>query len=155
MAIIDVDWRQFLSSDSVLPPDITFKIVGKDHASGEVKAHRYLLAGTSPTFQKMHRSALMGEGDVVVDIQDTTIEAFTTMIDYIYTKPDTFSLDSITDPQSLCEILNLAELYLLTGLRKLVEDALKVEAIKLMEREYRKLKFIGTVVIMLEPKNCY
>ena len=61
----------------------------------------------------------------------------------------------LNSDQSLCEILNLTELYLMTGLRKLVEDALKVEAIKLMEREYRKLKFIGTVVIMLEAKNCY
>ena len=133
----------------VLPPDITFKIVDDTGSwriiHGEVKAHRYLLVGSSRTFRKMLRSALSERGGMMVYyIHNTTIEAFTTMIDYIYRPPgpDTFSLDSITDPLSLCEILNLAELYHLTELRKLVEDALKVEAIKLMEREYRILIII-------------
>ena len=69
----------------------------------KVRAHKFLLAGVSPVFRKQFFGPLKTTEDTV-DIKDTTIEAFTTMISYIYEPSDskTFSLSDITCPQALC-----------------------------------------------------
>ena len=78
--------------------------------TSKVRAHKFLLAGVSPVFRKLFFGPLKTTEDTV-DIKDTTIEAFTTMISYIYEPSDskTFSLSDITCPQALCELLNLSE----------------------------------------------
>merc|ERR1719511_31784 len=46
----------------------------------------------------------------VVDIKETTLDAFKTMINYIYTVPE-FYLKDITCPKALFDVLNIAERY--------------------------------------------
>ena len=66
----------------------------------------------------------MAEDSTEVKIEDTTVQAFTTMINYIYEKPDSFSLKDIACPQKLCEILAIAERYQVTGQVHMTETAL-------------------------------
>ena len=146
MAIDQINWSQFLQPGSELPPDVTFQVVeeqpgsdgGDDPESGgekadnhecktsKVRAHKFLLAGVSPVFRKQFFGPLKTTEDTV-DIKDTTIEAFTTMISYIYEPSDskTFSLSDITCPQALCELLNLSERYEMLTMGALVRSTLE------------------------------
>ena len=58
----------------------------EERKTGQVSAHRLLLAGVSPVFRKQFFGP-MKNTENVVDIKETTIEAFTTMIKYIYMPP--------------------------------------------------------------------
>ena len=80
----------------------------------------------SPVFRKQFFGPLKTTEDTV-DIKDTTIEAFTTMISYIYEPSDskTFSLSDITCPQALCELLNLLERYGMMTMGSLVRSTLE------------------------------
>ena len=60
-----------------------------------------------------------------MDVKETTIEAFTTMVSFIYQPSDSFSLRNITCPQSLCELLNLAERYEMLTMAALVRSVLE------------------------------
>lgn len=94
-------------------------------ASQLVSAHKFLLAGASPVFRKQLMGPLEETSDVVA-IKDTTFEAFTTMIDYLYSPPGQhFSLVHMTCPQRLCEIYNIAERYQLVHLKASVFVDLK------------------------------
>ena len=83
MTIIQTDWSQYLAKDSDLPPDVTFRVFGMDR-EGDISAHKFLLAGISNIFRNTFFSPMKEEKDVLV-VQDTTLEAFTLMINYIYT----------------------------------------------------------------------
>jgi len=135
MAIGQTNWSQFLQPDSELPPDITFHILEEQPAvegddsdckTSQIQAHKFLLAGVSPVFRKQFFGPLQSKEDTV-DIKETTIEAFTTMISFIYEPSDsnTFSLSDITCPQSLCELLNLAERYEMLTMGALVRSILE------------------------------
>ena len=152
MAIDQINWSQFLQPGSELPPDVTFQVVeerpgrnggddpececqcqcecekGDNHEckTSKVRAHKFLLAGVSPVFRKQFFGPLKTTEDTV-DIKDTTIEAFTTMISYIYEPSDskTFSLSDITCPQALCELLNLSERYEMLTMGALVCSTLE------------------------------
>ena len=146
MAIDQINWGQFLQPGSELPPDITFRVIeeqtrsdegndpefgdakGDNHGvkTSKVRAHKFLLAGVSPVFRKQFFGPLKTTEDTV-DIKDTTIEAFTTMISYIYEPSDskTFSLSDITCPQALCELLNLSERYEMLTMGALVRSTLE------------------------------
>ena len=138
MAIDQTNWSQFLQQDSELPPDITFHILEDDEQqegdeqdesackTSKVRAHKFLLAGVSPVFRKQFFGPLKTTEDTV-DIKDTTVEAFTTMISYIYqpSDSDSFSLSDITCPQALCELLNLAERYEMLTMGALIRSILE------------------------------
>ena len=89
MAIINTDWLSFLYPDSEIPPDVFFlvKADGKDEESKRIGAHRLLLAGTSPVFRRMFFGPMKETGEVV-EVKDTTPEAFEAMINHIYMLPD-------------------------------------------------------------------
>ena len=131
MAIVETNWQQFLDLDSELPPDVFFSVEeSKSEVAAkpwnQVGAHKLLLAGASQVFRKQFFGPLKETSDLVV-IKDTTVEAFTTMINYIYMAPGErkFSLAHITCPQTLCEILNVSERFQLPGLSAIVKDVLK------------------------------
>jgi len=136
MAIDQTNWSQFLKPDSELAPDITFHILEEQPGGAEgddsecktskVQAHKFLLAGVSSVFRKQFFGPLKTTEDTV-DIKDTTIEAFTTMISFIYqpSDSDSFSLSTITCPQELCELLNLAERYEMLTMGALVRSILE------------------------------
>jgi len=117
MAIKKTDWCQYLSSDSELPPDVIFKIEG----GGEVSAHRLLLAGGSRVFRALFFGPMKEKKEEVV-IKDTTVEAFTIMINFIYQTPN-FSLKEITCPETLFEVYNVSKRYQLDELNDMVKEA--------------------------------
>ena len=124
-----VDWKQFLKSDSELPPDVLFHVSDeKEGGGGEDKrgeerggAHRLLLAGASPVFRRQFFGSLRETAEVVT-IRGTTVEAFRTLINYIYSPPAQFSLDHIGCPSGLFHIVNVAEKYQLPGLRLIAKE---------------------------------
>ena len=77
MSILETDWQSLLSVDSDLPPDVIFVI-----EKGRVRAHKLLLAGVSPVFKGMFFGPVK-ETTEVVEVKETTPEAFGTMISYI------------------------------------------------------------------------
>ena len=91
MAIVETDWKKFLESDSEVPPDVFFLVIGEDEGIGKdssrtIGAHKNFLAGVSPVFRRMLFGPLKESKDVI-EVKDTTFEAFNTMIDYIYKPP--------------------------------------------------------------------
>ena len=115
MSIAETDWRSFLSPDSDLPPDVFFRVEGEDDGSGgqshqkDIGAHRLFLAGVSPVFRGMFFGPLKESGEVV-QVKETSPEAFNTMINYIYNPlgGESFNLNHIGCPQKLFELLTVA-----------------------------------------------
>ena len=136
-ALSITDWSQFLEEGSELPPDVTFNVLEQGEANEDeilnledwktvkVYAHKFLLAGVSPVFRKEFFGSLRSSKDEV-DIKETTIEAFTSMIHYVY-RPD--ALKDITCPQLLCQVLNLAERYQINALKEYVAQTLQEKPI--------------------------
>ena len=130
MAIVETNWSQFLEPNSELPTDVVFKVEERSEEDvGEVwtekvVAHKLLLAGVSPVFRRQFFGAFKEEmGEVV--IKDTTIEAFNTMIKFIYMEPGVeFSFKDVVNPQSLCELVNLSEKYQIQKLKAKANSAL-------------------------------
>jgi len=131
LEIQPTDWRPYLAPNSEIPTDVTFKVLGKDRDTepadydcGEIAAHRLILAGPSKVFRKMFFGP-MKEPDVVV-VKDSTIQAFTAMINYIYTPPGEkmFPLYELSCPL-IWDILVVSEKYGVTGLKEAASDALE------------------------------
>ena len=85
MSIAETDLRVFLSPDSDLPPDVSFLVQTED-GDGQrcVKAHRFPLSCVSPVFRGMFFGPIK-ETSEVVEVKETTAEAFETMVNFIYT----------------------------------------------------------------------
>ena len=133
MSVAETDWQSFLSRDSNLPPDVLFLVKDEDgegEQSRTIAAHRFLLAGVSPVFGGMFFGPLRETGEVV-EVKETTFEAFDTMIKYIYNPlgEDPFNLDKIRCPQKLLELLTLANKYQLAKLTTMASEALESLAI--------------------------
>ena len=129
MSVAETDWQRFLAPDSNLPPDVLFLVKDEEGEGGESKtiaAHRFLLGGVSPVFEGMFFGPVRETGEVV-EVKETTFEAFDTMIKYIYNPPagDPFNLDEIRCPQKLFELLTLANKYQLAKLTTIASDALE------------------------------
>ena len=129
MSLAETDWQRFLSPDSNLPPDVLFRVKDEEGEGGQSKtiaAHRFLLGGVSSVFEGMFFGPVKETGEVV-EVKETTFEAFDTMIKYIYNPPagDPFNLDEIGCPQKLFELLTLANKYQLAKLTTIASDALE------------------------------
>ena len=127
MSIVETDWKRFLSPDSDLPPDVFFLVKGEDEEgqSKTIGAHKLLLAGVSPVFRGMFFGPLKEVGEVV-EVKETTFEAFDNMVNYIYKPPCVFNLDHIRcDPQQLFELLTLATKYQMFNLARMTLDSLE------------------------------
>ena len=111
-SIAETDLRVFLSPDSGLPHDVIFLVRGEDEESeGErVGAHKQFLAAVSEVF-RLELFGPMKETGEVVEVKETTPEAFKTMIKYLYSPQEAFNLDHISCAQKLFELLNLATRY--------------------------------------------
>jgi hypothetical protein len=147
MSIDQTDWSKFLKPGSDLPPDILFNILENESeddvktANAKVSAHRLILAGVSPVFRKLFFGP-MKNTETTLDMKDTTVEAFTTMINYIYmpSKSDQFSLSDITCPETLFEVLNLAERYEIPTLK--IEVTSVIESLPITSEN---MMFMATV----------
>ena len=103
MAIVDTDWNVFLAAKSDLPPDVYFLLPDGEEEGNSfktIKAHKLLLAGVSPVFRAQFFGPMKDEREVI-EVQDTTAEAFQAMVDFIYRKAgkNTLTLDEISCPQ--------------------------------------------------------
>ena len=131
MAFVRTNWAQFLKSDSELPTDVVFRVEERNEREEtnveKVFAHKLLLAGASPVFRKQFFGALKEATDEVL-VQDTTIEAFTTMIHFMYMAPEEtekFALKIPNCAQSLCELVNISERYQILELNKMAKLSLE------------------------------
>ena len=114
MSAAETDWQNFLSPDSDLPPDVFF-LVNEEEGVGQSKtfgAHRLILAGVSPVFRMMFFGPMKETGEVL-EVNETTAEAFDIMVKYIYNPlgGDPFNLNHFRCPQKLFELLSLAKRY--------------------------------------------
>ena len=126
MSISKIDWNKFLSPGSDLPPDVFFLVRGEDEESKTIGAHRLFLAGVSPVFKGMFFGPIKDTAEVV-EVKETTHEAFDTMVKYIYYNPpggDPFNLHHIRCPQKLFELLALANKYQILDLATMTSEAL-------------------------------
>ena len=125
MAIVDTVWSLYRQADSEIPTDVIFRVTEKDsEKTGEVWAHWLLLAGSSPVFRKQFFGP-MKEKQEVIEIQDTTVEAFTVMINFMYRAPAVSFTILQNCPQKLCEILNISERYQVVSLTGIVKECLQ------------------------------
>jgi len=122
-----------LLQDSEIPFDVTFQVVvaegntvtekgldkGVKKVKGEIKAHKYILAASSSVFKGMFFGP-MKESKDVIDVKETTVEAFKKLIEYIYQVDIECRDISLVE---LYDIVNLAELY---NIPKLTEE-LKIQ----------------------------
>ena len=125
MSAAETHWQNFLSPDSELPPDVFFHVEDEEGQSRTIGAHRFILAAVSPVFRGMFLGSIRETGEVV-EVKETTVEAFNTMVNYIYNPPggDTFNLSLIGCPKKLFELLTLANKYEILKLAMLISDAL-------------------------------
>ena len=152
-AVVETNWKRFLSLDSGLPPDVFFVVKEVEREEGSkgsgwktIEAHKFLLAGTSPVFMDQFFGP-MKQTREVFKVKNTTPEAFETMINYIYKSPgDTFRLSNIGSPQKLFELLELAERYEIQNLKTLTSEALEALPIS---RE--NMIFAATVATNYKP----
>ena len=123
---VDTNWKTFLSPDSSLPPDVFFLVKGDGEEDKRIAAHRFLLAGTSAVFNRQFFGQ-MKETQEMIEVKDTSPQAFDTMINYIYKLPgvETFNLDNVGCPQKLFELLELAERYEIPNLKAMTSSALE------------------------------
>ena len=125
MAIVDISWSLYRKTDSEIPPDVTFRVTEKDSEKAhDVLAHRLLLAGSSPVFRKQFFGPMKEEQEVI-EIQDTTLEAFTVMINFIYRAPAVSFSILQNCPQKLCEILNISQRYQVATLYFIVKERIR------------------------------
>ena len=116
-AIVDTNWQSFLLPDSEIPPDVCFlvkdeTINGENASFKSIRAHKFLLTGSSPVFRSQFFGPMEDKGEVF-EVKNTTADAFGTMIRYVYRSPGagTFTLDAIRCPQELLELHELGVRY--------------------------------------------
>ena len=119
-----VKWDKFLSPDSKCPPDVFFICKGEDGQMVYIGAHRLLLAGVSEVFANTFFGP-MKNSEEVVEVKDTSPEAFQLLINFIYSqKGRSWSdgsdgiIDKITSPKLLVELFALEDFY---GLQETLE----------------------------------
>ena len=91
-----------------------------------IRAHKILLAGTSPVFKANFFGPLKMTGEVMV-VKETTMEALSTLIDFIYWPPGkpAFSLKHIACFEELCNIVEISERYQIVDLKQLAKEAIQ------------------------------
>lgn len=116
MTLKEIAWGQFLSSDPPLPPDVTFRMIEGEVVVGELKAHKYFLASVSSVFRKQFFGKL-AERKKIIDIKETTYDAFKFLLNYIYNGSDVW-MKGEGNLEEMFEIINLAEKYDIRTLRE-------------------------------------
>jgi len=117
MTLKEIAWGQFLSSDPPLPPDVTFRMIEGEVVVGELKAHKYFLASVSSVFRKQFFGKL-AERRKIIDIKETTYDAFKFLLNYIYNGSDVWMNEEAGNLEEMFEIINLAEKYDIKTLRE-------------------------------------
>ena len=104
---MDVTKTGIIYDPSEIPYDITFVI---DECGSKVKAHKFIMAMSSPVFKKQFYGELKEIDDKIV-IKDASKDAFITMLDFFYCREVDWEKKTVED---FFEIANMAEKYQLT-----------------------------------------
>ena len=75
---------------------------------GEVNGHKVILGTFSSVFKTQFFGSMKETNKDIVNVEETTFDAFKKMIDYIYSMDIDFGSMSIVE---LYDIVNLAEMY--------------------------------------------
>jgi len=123
-------------------PDVIFKIVEGD-LSSEIQAHKHVLGMVSLTFRNMFRN-MPAE---VIEIKETTEQAFGVMVDAVYNKSPIEASLADKSVDEIFAVVNLAKIYMISELMEdlkqfissfpLTDETLLVVAAEAME--YRNL----------------
>ena len=139
MAIAKTDWEQYRATNSEILPDIFFRVLQDRDENMEteaedencektnmIRAHKMLLAGTSPVFKANFFGPMKMTGEVM-EVRENTTEAFNTLINFIYWPPGkpAFSLKHITCFEELCNIVEISERYQIMDLKQLAKEAIQ------------------------------
>ena len=137
-SITTTDWEQYRVANSDIPPNIFFRVVEggdkeenidtelEDNKTDLIPAHKIFLAGASPVFRANFFGLMKMTGEVMV-VKETTIEAFMTLINFIYWPRgnDSFSVKHITKIQDLCNIIEISERYQVSELVQIAKERLQ------------------------------
>ena len=128
MSLKNVCWVDFLKSETDLPADVTFKFYEKTKTTdggldgrevgrfvGDVKAHKFLLATCSQVFKERFFNSTNHQTNEII-IEDCSIRAFKTMVDFIYGRFPRLRAGS--DICEIFEIENVAERFRIVGLKE-------------------------------------
>ena len=126
---VETNWKAFLSEDSEIPPDVSIRVKADEEEGGgkSFRAHKILLAAVSPVFRKQFFGP-MKETMEVVEVKETTVEAFDTMLSYIYKLPGEDTLNMVKErgcPQKIFELLLLADRYQIPNLVEVTSRVLE------------------------------
>ena len=140
MALVKIDWEQFRTESSEIPPDIFFRALPKIRRIDNIEmdsdeecdqatmigAHKLLLAAVSPVFRANFFGPMKMEGELMV-VRETTVEAFATLINFIYWPlgKEIFSLKHITNLEELCDIVEISERYQVPDLVQIAKEAIQ------------------------------
>ena len=123
MTLKNVCWMKFLSNDTALPCDVTFKFYKKRKNTeeefrfvGDIKAHKFLLSSCSQVFKESFFNSSNRDNEVI--IEDSSLSAFKIMIDYIYGRFPKLRGREAEDICEIFEIENLADQYKIAGLKE-------------------------------------
>ena len=121
MTLRNVGWVKFLSNDTDLPHDVTFKFYEKKKNTdeefrfvGDIRAHKFLLSSCSEVFKESFFNSSNRHNEVT--IEDSSLSAFKIMIDFIYGR-----FPKLRGRENICEIFeieNLADQYRIAGLKE-------------------------------------
>jgi len=142
MTLKEIGWGQFLGSDPPLPPDVTFRVMESEAVLGELKAHKYFLASVSTVFRKQFFGKLAEEKDII-DIKETTYDAFKFLLNYIYNGSSDVN-EGERGLEDIFEIINLAEKYDMKTLsNEILEqlDEMKIEEANVLDVSRTALEF--------------
>ncbi len=118
------------ASDADLLYDV--KLVVQDVTGAErgaIKAHKLLLSFISPVFKRQFFGMIKEEGNddgstiSVVPVRASSFSAFEKMIRYIYSGDQTI-VTAVKELNDLFELFRLADMYMITGLKVLVREAI-------------------------------
>ena len=115
---MDIRKTKVVLDPSDIPYDITFII---EECGSDIKAHKLIMAMGSPMFKKQFFGELK-ENKHEILIENTTKDAFVTMVDFLYGKVVDWSKKTIED---LFDIANMAEKYQIDALKEEIEEAAK------------------------------
>jgi len=119
---------------------------------GEIKAHKYILAASSPVFKAMF-FGLMKENKDVIEVKETSYEAFKKLVEYIYHVDIECKDISIVE---LYDIVNLAERYDMPKLKEELKVQMKNISISMdnvievatSANEYSQFEEVSDAVMM-------
>ena len=146
---MDIRKTEITLDPSEIPYDITFVI---EECGSKVKAHKFILAMSSPVFKKQFYGELKETDDKIV-IKDTSKDAFITMLDFFYCREVDWEKKTV---EELFEIANMAEKYQVSSLKEKIPGAVEflevneenVVIIAAKAEEYSHFEYVANSILL-------